>query len=123
MKSKVSRLREDWLKLGDDFISDKLVKIDQEVTSDLPPSRSSYVEGYINGEFDLCIWFNAAFGDSAPCEFRAILYDAPSSDTGRLLQVITSQGDTMIHAAHQVGSPMFVGIPQSVEDVDGMPVR
>jgi hypothetical protein len=115
--------RQNWLELGHDFISNEIVK-SAEVTANCGAvSCTPYIQGYINGDFGILVWFWAICGEDAPREFRAILYSHAWScaDTTRDTKTAIN-----IHAPHrgqhQGGSSMFVGVPDGVDNAKRMPL-
>lgn len=108
---------EDWLELGDDFISDEIVQSTEIVIGreDIYWA-SSCVERYIQGAYGILVWFWVR--DDPMREYRAILYsDSFINKIRPTLHVKIN--DTKKDSRRS----MFVIIPQSAENADGVSLR
>jgi hypothetical protein len=111
--------REDWLKLGDDFVTDKIVQGLQTMDSHGSPCWPRFIEGYINRKFSIQVRFRSVFRDGRTQHFRAILYSA-AANKPRAAYLDFFKGEGWYNSSHDSRSPMLVVIPETVEDIDVM---
>jgi hypothetical protein len=116
--------REEWRKLIDYFISDEIVQIDEEFVGGDASSWPVFVKGYTNLEYGFEIIYRLSIRHGKNHDFRTIISCA-STDFATPDDYSTPRTDASgaMNASNDRGRFMFVIIPESIEDVQEMPLR
>ncbi len=132
---------EDRLKRGEHFVTNKVVKISEALGGRLPLGWCRFVKGYIEGDFDIELWFRLASPKWNSCDFLAIftstasvdfhrfggaiLKDMPQSSVRQLngLSVsLRADSCACMESNHEDRSLMFVIVPEAIENPERMRV-
>ncbi len=111
-------LGEKWLKLCDDFISDEVVCIGQELINGCTPSWPVFVEGYASGNFGLEVRFRVICGHGNFHNYRVVLQSPTRANTARpgTMKFPDTQFP-VVNPLNMKGCLMFVLIRQPVENI------
>lgn len=128
---------EDRLKRGENFITNKVVKISEALGGKLPFGWSPFVESYLEGDHNIELWFRLTSVKGNSCDFLAILKYATSLNGDRApnhnlahpcsIWQLDSLGNhpwaesrSLVDGQHESRAPVFVIVPEAIENPEGM---
>ncbi len=112
-------LGKEWFKLGDDFISDKIVSIDNELVNSDVGGGAVIVESYTRNHLDFEVLYRLRCRHGAFQEYRAILQGGWRAYPARPLQRNAPERKFItVDPCYMEGHLMFVLIRKPVQDID-----
>jgi hypothetical protein len=130
---------EDRLKRGENFVTNKVMKISEALGGELPLGWSPFVKSYLEGNLNIELWFTLTSMKSNSCDFLAILKSATSVDSDRapkhslahpssvwqpigLRNQCWTESRSLMDSQHEDRAPVFVIIPEAIENPERMRV-
>ena len=123
MTVEIGTQSEEWLKLGDDFVTHKVVHLDEEFVGKMPSRWPIFVEGYLNGYFGLEVHWKVAVGERYSFQFLAV-FDGSCSQ--RACARSLPRGDNVEHVVDSgdiEGQVMLFFDREPVKDVENVSFR
>jgi hypothetical protein len=130
---------EDRLKWGENFITDKIVKISEALGGEQPFGWSPLVKSYIEGEHDIELWFRLTTVQGNSYDFLAFLKSATSVDCDRAFETALTNPSSVwqldnshwatgtdcsgfMASQHKARTSVFVIVPEAIENPERMQV-
>lgn len=130
---------EDRLKWGEYFVTNKVMKISEALGGRLPLGWCRFIKGYIEGDFDIKLWFRLISPKGASCDFLAVFTSTASlyfhRFGGSIFKNIkqspvcplncfsdSSKNDSCacMESNHKDRAPMFIIVPKAIEKPERM---
>lgn len=118
--------RKEWRKLLDDFISNEIVQVEEELAGDSPSSWPVFIKSYIDLEYGFEFGYRLQIRHGEIHDFRAIISCACTDSTRTNVYSSASpytETKATLKASDNRGGLMFVIVPESIKDVHLMTLR